>query len=146
MKQLLYLFILLGLTGCQFNSKRINDESDIANAELITNEFYKKVKSQNYTGIQSTLHSELLKETSSEEFIDLLKKFKAILGNLKKVKKVKSSSEVMVGTNPQAMFQLVFENQYDDFIATETITLKGETLSGGIRIIGYHVNSEAFLE
>ena len=140
----LYLLsLLLTATSCNFNSTYINREEDKKDAEKIANQFYTLLQKKEYQKLD-TLLSNRFKATTSKEKLNAY-----LTGGLNKLGEIKSTkldhweSRVVKGTSTSANYVLYYVVERAKFKSQETINLTAE--NNQIKILGYNVNSDAFL-
>ena len=135
---------VLTLASCQFNSQYINRDEDKKDAEKITTKLFDLLKTKNYNGTTDLFGKKFFEVSSKEKLFEIFAATNNKLGELQDTKIESWETKRVEGSNPSADYLLVYKNKYEKFESKETITLTKET-DGKIRIIGYNINSDGFL-
>lgn len=140
----LYLLcLLLAATSCNFNSTYLNREEDKQDAEKVANQFYTLLQKKDFQKIDPLLSNRFKATTSKEKLNAYLTGGLNKLGEIKSKKLDHWESRVIKGTNASANYVLYYVVERTKFQSKETINLTAE--NDQIKILGYNVNSDAFL-
>lgn len=145
MKNLKYVLILSIFlsTSCTYNRQYINNINDKKDAIAVTNRFYDYIKSQEFDSTTELFSPLFFDYTNKPQLKKILHKTHEELGSLISTNIIHWETRRKIGTNPLSEYFLIFENKYENYIATEKIRLIREQDSI-IRIVSYQVNSEGF--
>jgi len=142
---IIFVFILLLLNSCNFNSTYLNREEDKNDAEKIANQYYNFIKAKNYEATYGLFNNEFWKVTSKEKLKELFIATQNKLGGLDTITLDHWETKIVKGTNPSSEYVLYYLNKYQKYTAKETLRLiKNE--SDKIQIIAFNVNSEGFMK
>ncbi|TRW23074.1 hypothetical protein FMM05_15380 [Flavobacterium zepuense] len=143
MKNLLGLLSILLIVSCQFNGTNYNEESAKAEGQAVTDVLYDDIYKKDFTHAETLFSDQFLKITPKEELQKMFNTLSEKLGAYKSSRLVNWQTTNTVGTNASSTYVFDFEVDYDKYKANEKVTLTKE--NGVVKILGYHVNSEAFL-
>jgi len=145
MKKLFFSLILITiLSSCHFNAQYLNRIEDKKDAELITNEFYNFIKTKDFEKTYDLFSNEFFNKTPKDKLFKMLSVTNEKLGNLVQTEIKNWETRRVEGSNPLATYSLIYKNKYEKFEAEETIHLLKEK-DGKIRIVGYFINSDGFM-
>lgn len=137
-----YLLILLCITfsvsGCHFNSSRINDPKDKGEAEWQVMEFYKHVKAREYEKTLPLLSSQFLQKSDTGTYLNFIRKYETELGPADSSVLVNYKTEVVKGDQPKGTYVLVFKSFRPRGTIQETFSLIKEKEE--VKIVGYNIN------
>ena len=131
--------------GCNFNSSTINQESDKAEGEKVANSLYSLLSEDKYAEAEKMFGEEFFAVASKEKLSSIFTKTREVLGKFKGNKLVDWKAQETSGSVSKTEYKLVYEVEYEKDKATETLLLLKKD-DGPVKIIGYHVNSDAFLK
>lgn len=135
---------LCWLTACTFNSTYLNEESEKAKAEKVTDSLYGFVSEQNYIAAEKLFSDIFFAVTNPEGLLKIFTKTNEVLGNYKSKKLIEWKTRRIEGSTPLTEYQLVYEIIYQKYKAIETIKLQESP--SGIKIVTYNINSDGFLK
>lgn len=141
---LVAILLISTLSSCQFNRTFTNREEDKKEAEQVTSKFYELLKSKKYEETTALFSEKFFEVSDKEKLFQIYKITEEKLGALQEVAIGDWQTKVVIGTNPSSTYVLVYKNKYEKFESKETIRLTKET-DGKIRILGYTINSDAFI-
>lgn len=141
---LLFACLLLTLMSCHVNSVYLNREEDKKDAEKVTNKLFELIKTKDYKQTTGLFSKQFYEVSSKEKLFDIFTATNLKLGNLQETKIETWETKRVVGSNPSANYTLVYNNKYEKFESKEIIKLTRDA-DGIIRIFGYHINSDGFL-
>jgi hypothetical protein len=131
--------------GCKFNSSMLNQESDKADGEKVTNELYSLLSEDKFAEAEKLFGEEFFGVTSKEDLLLIFTKTRDALGKFKSNKLADWKTEEISGTDSRTDYKMVYEVEYEKGKATETFLLRKKD-DASPKIIGYHVDSPAFLK
>jgi hypothetical protein len=139
-KPVLYflLTIAFSISGCHFNSSRINDPKDKGEAEWQVMEFYKHVKAKEYEKTLPLLSRQFLQKSDTGTYLNFLRKYETELGPADSSVLVNYKTEVVNGDQPKATYVLVFKSFRPRGTFQETFSLIKEKEE--VKIIAYNIN------
>lgn len=137
------IFTLLFFTNCTINGTNNNEEAEKIEAEKITEQFYRYIKAKDFSGAEKLFSKRIYIISTKEALQETFQQTNKVLGDYEGRELLDWKTSRSVGTNPKSEYLLVYEVKYQKFKAKETISLIKE--SGEIKIFGYHVNSDGFL-
>lgn len=137
--------IILILMGCHFNGQYLNREEDKSEAEMITNQFYTKIKNQEFNESLALFSDKFFEYSDRQELLKILTATNNKLGVLQSTKLEKWDSRVIEGSDPSSNYTFLYINQYEKFEARETIGLIKDD-DGIVRIVSYNIDSMGFME
>ncbi|WP_447635421.1 DUF4019 domain-containing protein [Flavobacterium microcysteis] len=143
----LFLFTIIAIlplfTSCTINGTNQNEESEKIEAEKTAEQLYDYISKKDFLSTEKLFSEKFYAVSSKENLHDILEKTNKVLGNYERRELLDWKTSRTIGTNPKSEYLLIYEVKYQKFKAKETITLLKE--DGIIKIIGYHVNSDGFL-
>lgn len=134
---LIYLCMALSISGCHFNSSRINDPKDKGEAEWQVMEFYKHVKAREYEKTIPLLSSQFLQKSDTGTYLTFLRKYETELGRADSSVLVNYKTEVVNGDQPKATYVLIYKSCRPRGTFQETFSLIKEKEE--VKIIGYNI-------
>jgi len=137
-------FCCLILISCQFNGTNINEEQVKRDAVAVTDKLYEYIEKDNYAAADRLFSKGMFKTTNKDSLNAFLKRNKEVLGIFKSRVLSNWGSRTVTGTNPVTECKLVYTSGYTKYDAVETISLVKE--DGVMKILGYHVDSKAYLK
>jgi len=143
MKKLLGLLSIFLIVGCQFNGTNYNEESAKEEGQAVTEVFYNDIAKKDFTHAETLFSEQFLKVTPKAELQKMFSTLSEKLGTYKSSKLVNWQTTNTVGTNASSLYVFDFEVDYDKYKSKEKVTLTKE--NGVVKILGYNVNSDAFL-
>jgi len=143
MKKIFYFFTVVLFVSCQFNGTNINEESKKVEAEKVAEILYTDIAKQDFKKAETLFGDKFFEVTTREDLQKMFIMLNEKLGNYKSRKLANWQTTSTVGTNPATNYVLVYAVEYDKFSAEEKIILS--KVDDDIKILGYNVNSKAFL-
>jgi hypothetical protein len=143
LSSLFFLFTIV-LAGCVYSMTYNNREQDKADAEKVTTKLFEYLKSKNYDATYSLYSDSLWLNTPKQSIKKIYTYSDDKLGNLQSTSIEKWQTKVITGTKPSGEYEFIYKNKYERDTAQVNVVLVKEH-DGKIRIIGYHINSQAFL-
>ncbi|MBO0358236.1 hypothetical protein J0X19_09805 [Hymenobacter sp. BT186] len=132
-------------TSCHLNSSRTNSEEDKQIAEEFLLDYFSN-QQMDSTAANFRLFSKQFWQVSPREKMEkMVAKRNEILGRLKSTELGQWQTVVVSGSDPASKYVLQYKNKYEKGEAVETFTMRREGAHDSIRIIGYNINSDAFL-
>ena len=135
---------ILTFASCHFNSQYIDRVADKEDAEKITTRLYDLLKTNNYNETTDLFSKKFYEVTSKEKLFEIFTTTQDKLGDLKDTKIESWKTNRIEGSYPSANYLLVYKNKHEKSDSKESITLTKEP-DGEIRIIGYNISSDGFL-
>jgi len=132
------------LVNCRLNGTTINEEYIKEDAVKVSDKLYGYIEKDNYTEADKLFSAQFFKVINKGSLHVFLKKNKELLGGFKSRVLSDWGSRNVVGTNPATECKLVYTSGYTKYNAVETISLIKE--GGEMKIVGYHVDSDAYLK
>ncbi|KGO93050.1 hypothetical protein [Flavobacterium subsaxonicum] len=143
MKKIFYFFTVVLFVSCQFNGTNVNEESKKGEAEKVAEVLYTDIAKQDFKKAEMLFGDKFFEVTTREDLQKMFTMLNEKLGNYKSRKLANWQTTSTVGTNPATNYVLVYTVEYDKFSAEEKIILS--KVDDDIKILGYNVNSKAFL-
>jgi PBP1b-binding outer membrane lipoprotein LpoB len=145
MKRLLLILIIPILsTSCHFSNKYQNRESDKQDAEKITAELFGNITQSDFEKATELFGEEFFKVTSKADLIKIFESTKNKLGELKSTELVDWNTMISEGAIEKGVYNLNYNADFEKDKAQLKITLtKNE--NGKIKVVGYNIRSNAFL-
>jgi len=140
----LSVYTVLILVSCHFNGVYVNRAEDKIDAEKVTTKLFDLLEEKKYNETTDLFSSKFFEVCNKEKLYEMFAATSNVLGELQTTKIESWETNRVEGSNPSANYLLVYKNKRKKFESIETITLTRET-DGKIRIIGYNVNSDGFL-
>lgn len=134
------------VAGCQFKSSMLNQEEDKADGEKVANAFYSLLSEDKFTEAEKLFGEEFFAVTTKEQLKQIFEKTRGALGKFKSNKLVDWKAEEISGSVEKTDYKMVYEVEYENDKATETFLLLKKGENGPVKIIGWHVESPAFLK
>ena len=144
-KIFLIAFLCILTASCQFKSSMLNQDEDKADAIQVIDDLYRLVDAKQYTEAQKLFGEEFFTVTPKEKLTDIFENSREKLGYFKSNVLSDWATEEISGSVNKTDYRLVFDTGYEKNNARETFTLLKKE-NGPIKIIGYRVESPAFLE
>lgn len=142
---ILLFFAAIAFTSCHFNFVSFNLEKDKNAAEKVTDRLYEKIKMQDYKGTFPLYSDKFFVQISQEKLSRLYTTIKGKLGVLEETKLTIWQTKHIDGTEESGVYTLVYTNKYSKFDAVEKIDLVLDD-NKQIKIVGYHIESDGFLQ
>jgi len=143
-KLLLILIIPILATSCHFSNKYQNRESDKQDAEKITAELFGFIKQSDFDKATELFGEEFFKVITKEELMKIFESTQIKLGGLKSTELADWNTMVSEGAIEQGIYNLNYNSEFENDNAKLKLTLtKNE--NGEIKVVGYNIQSNAFL-
>ncbi|GGK35752.1 hypothetical protein GCM10007962_32620 [Yeosuana aromativorans] len=143
-KLLLILIIPILATSCHFSNKYQNRESDKLDAEKITTELFGLIKQSDFEKATELFGEKFFKVTTKEELMKIFESTQNKLGGLKSTELVDWNTMVSEGAIEQGVYNLNYNSEFENDNAKIKLTLT-KNKSGEIKVVGYNIQSNAFL-
>ena len=145
MKKIFLLILPILFASCHYSNKYENREEDKIVAEKVTNELFEFIKKSDFDNAIKLFDKKFLEVTSESELRKIFDLTEKKLGKLKNTKLIECKTMVSEGAIETGTYLLSYESEFEKETGELNISLtKNE--NGGIKILGYKVNSKAFLE
>ena len=113
--------------------------------ELLMNEYFEKVKQNDFSLIEDYYSDAFYEATSKEEWKDTYEKIHDTLGDLISIKLTSYNIISTIGTsNSGRTFTFIYKNKYENGEATETITLFAPRGKDEVKINAHNYVSNTF--
>lgn len=133
------------ISSCHFSNKYQNRESDLKDAEKVTAKLLVNIKESDFNKATELFGEEFYKVTSKEDLINIFESTETKLGELKNTELADWNSMVSEGAIEQGVYNLNYNAEFEKDTAKLKITLtKNE--NGEIKLVGYNIQSQAFLK
>lgn len=143
-KLLLTLIIPILATSCHYSNKYQNRESDKQDAEKVTTELFGYLKNSDFEKATKLFGDEFFKVTSKEDLMKIFESTRNKLGELKSTELADWNTMVSEGAIEQGIYNLNYNGEFENDSAKLKFTLiKNE--NGKIKVVGYNIQSNAFL-
>lgn len=143
-KNLVLLFTLLFIS-CHYSENFENREQDKIAAEKVTSELFNFIKKSDFESVEKLFDKKFFEVTTEDELKQILKATEEKIGKLKTTTLTEAKTRVSEGAIETGTYLLEYDCEFEKERAQLNITLvKGEDKK--IRIVGYKVNSKAFLK
>jgi hypothetical protein len=143
LKSTCVLFCLILLFSCNRNATYSNRAEDKDDAQKITNVFYSLLRNEKYNDTYKLFSKVFFEVTDTLKLNEMYQMTYRKSGAIDSINLDHWQTEVKKGTNASLVYVLFFVVKREKYNSKETITLLKENDS--IRIVGYHVDSDAFL-
>lgn len=132
------------IAGCHFNAKYVNDISDKEVAEKVTDSLHKLTENRDFKGVDALCSKQFLAVSGKEGLLNILVKVQKKLGDFKSSRILEWKTSRVEGANPSNSYHFVYEVEYQNYKAIETIDLIKEDKK--VKILAYNINSDGFLK
>jgi hypothetical protein len=132
------ILILILFSEC--NTKYVNREEDIKEAEQVVREFYGLIKEHQYKETFKFFSNEFWIETDSSQLMNSYQQINNNLGNFLKANIIFYKTRVIEGSNPESKYFFKLKITYDKHESEESIELAKE--DGKIKIITYNISAK----
>lgn len=130
----LALMSMVCLTGCCFLENK-------EKAAKVVDDFYSKLKMQDYEGTLDMYHEKWFTVTPREKTAEFLEKVDGKLGKVEDYVLVDWNSQSYVGEGSGNYITLVYEVNRTKYSSQETFTIFNPEGTGKFLILGYNINS-----
>lgn len=137
------LVLTASLIACTFTSTSTNNEKDKDAAEKVAKKLFELLKNKNYDAADTLFSDSMWVVSTKEKLKKLFVYSDNKLGDMRSDSLADWNTRITSGTTNSAEYQLIYKNHYQKGIADINIVLTQE--KGKIKILGYHINSDAFL-
>jgi hypothetical protein len=122
-----------------------NQESDRADGDKVSNALYSLLSEDKFDETDRLFGEEFFKITSKEQLRAIFEKTRSALGKFKGNKLGEWETVETSGSVNRTDYVMKYEVEYEKGMALETVRLmkKGD---GPVKIVGYHVNSDALMK
>jgi hypothetical protein len=144
-KLFLILMFPLLVANCHFSNKYENRESDLKAAEKITSELFSCIKKSDFAKATELFGEEFYAVTSKEDLMKIFESSETKLGVLNSTKLADWNTMVSEGAIEQGVYNLNYDAAYEKETAKLKLTLLKND-KGDIKVVGFNVQSRAFLE
>lgn len=143
-KVIIYLFFITSLISCNVSQTYENRDSDKADAEVVINKLFEKLKKSDFENASLFFGDKFYEVTSKDKLFNLLETSDVKLGKITKYELLNWNSSVSEGAIENGKYVFVYKLICEKNEGKLKITLhKNE--NGEIKIVGYSLGSEAFL-
>jgi hypothetical protein len=145
MKKILMLILPILFASCHYSNKYENREEDKVVAEKVTRELFEYIKKSDFDNASKLFDKKFLEVTSEIELKKIFDLTELKLGKLKTTKLTECKTMVSEGAIETGTYLLSYECEFENEIGELNISLT-KNKDGKIKILGYKLNSKAFLE
>lgn len=105
---------------------------------------YEQIKNRKFKEPNSLVSNAFLSVSGEDGLLNILVKKQKILGDFKSSRIVEWKTHRIEGSNPSNLYHFVYEVEYENYTAKETIDLVKEEKE--VKILAYNINSDGFLK
>lgn len=108
--------------------------------------YFEYVKQKEFDQVLPLYSQRFFKDTSSTEWLQILKNVNAKLGDLQSYSLKTWKTESRMGTGDSGTYYILqYEVTYSRYAATETITFFKPAAGGELKILGHNINSKGLV-
>jgi len=145
MKKTLILLLTFLFLSCHYTEKFENREEDKVAAEKITSQVFAFVKKSDYDSAMNLFDKKFFEATPKAEMKNIFEVTETKLGKLKSTKLEQCTTVTSEGAIETGTYVLVYDCDFEKEKGKLNITLT-KSEDHKIRVIGYRIESKAFLE
>ena len=143
-KTFLILLMPILLISCHLSNKHINRESDKQDAEKITAELFEFLKQSDFDNASDLFSDRFFEVTTKAELLVIFEGTSKKLGTLNKTELTDWNTTISEGAIDAGIYNLLYNADFEIDKAAINISLE-KSENGNIKIIGYTIKSNAFM-
>lgn len=141
MAKLTIFLVIVFVSGLVMGCSAPKEPSDMAAG------YFESIKQKDFDKVLTFYSPKFFEKTSQADWLQALNNINKKLGDLQTYKLTNWEITTTVGSEGNGTYyKMQYEVNYSKYSSSETLTLFKPALGGGLKILGYNINSPGFLK